>query len=53
LFFSCGDSDAAPRQPPGHRDQFLAKTTSGAAGNGLGTTINYLCGAAGNGREQR
>ena len=36
LFFSCCSSVAAPRQRPGHHDQVPAKTTSGAAGIGLG-----------------
>jgi len=31
----------------------LRKTTSGAAGSGLGTKLNYLRGVAGNGRAQR
>jgi hypothetical protein len=29
--------------------KYLRRTTSGAAGNGLATTIKYLRGAAGNG----
>jgi hypothetical protein len=41
-FFSCCDSVAEPRQRrPGRRDQVPEKTTSGAAGIGLGTTIKY------------
>jgi hypothetical protein len=30
--------------------KYLRHTTSAAAGNGLGTTLNYLSGAAENGR---
>jgi hypothetical protein len=56
------------RQRLGHHDQVPAKTTSGAAGtkikyprrttgafagNGLGTTPNYLRGAEGNDRAKR
>jgi hypothetical protein len=36
-------------QRPGAANKYLRRTTSGAAGNGLGATINYLRGAAGNG----
>jgi hypothetical protein len=35
------------------RSSTREKTTSGAAGIGLGTTLNYLRGAAGNGRALR
>jgi hypothetical protein len=32
---------------------YTRRTTGPAAGNGLGTTLNYLRGATGNGRAQR
>jgi hypothetical protein len=38
FFFSCCDSVAAPRQRPGTKNNYLRKTTSGAAGIGLGAT---------------
>jgi hypothetical protein len=34
-------------QRPGETIKYLRCTTSGTAGNGLGTTINYLLAAAG------
>jgi hypothetical protein len=46
MFFSCCDSVAAPRATT-LAPRSSAGTTSGAAGNGLGTTIKYLRGAAG------
>jgi hypothetical protein len=60
LFFSCCDSVAAlpasancngrrgvAGNGPGNSIKFLRRTTSGAAGPGLRTTIKYLRGAAG------
>ena len=41
MLFSCYGSIAAPRQRPGHHDQVPAKTTSGAAGVGLGAPRNF------------
>ena len=33
--------------------KYPRRTTGATAGNGLGTTLNYLRGAAGNGRVKR
>ena len=44
---TCSAQRAAPRATAGCNDQNLPCTTSGAAGNGLGTTIKYLRAAAG------
>jgi hypothetical protein len=41
LFFYCFDSVAVLRQKHRNHDQLAAKTTSGAAGIGLGTTIKF------------
>jgi hypothetical protein len=35
------------KQRPGATIKYLRCTSSGAAGNGLGTTIKFLCAAAG------
>jgi hypothetical protein len=54
---TCDAQQTAPRATAGCNDQVPAALSSGAAGNGLGTTIKYLrrttSGAAGNGRTQR
>jgi hypothetical protein len=36
---------------PGTMAMYMQRTTSGSAGNGLYTTIKYMCGAAGNGLD--
>jgi hypothetical protein len=37
----------------GTTTKYPRRTTGATASNGLGTTLNYLRGAAGNGRAQR